>query len=238
MRSTLPLDDTAGAPWVMLPPDARRAFDRLTRDGVALAESGIGVATLGVKCGCNDAFIVRAASHFAGVEISDGSRSTVIEPRFVRRLIRGESVRPWRAEGGAECIVFPHQDDGRSLDRLPPTLRSWLLPWRARLEARSDAHGDRAWWSLYRVEGSRFDTPRVVWADLGRSLQALVLEAGDRTVPLNTCYVLRARDLTDATAWRVSQLAVANAWSVRWRSRPAAGIGAISHGRWLRLPVP
>ena len=147
-RSTLPLDETAGAPWIMLPPEARRAFDRLTRDGVALAESGIGVATLGVKCGCNDAFLVGAVSHFAGVEVSDGSRSVVLEPRFVRRLIRGESVRPWRADDAADYIVFPHQDDGRPLDRLPPTLRSWLLPWRARLEARSDARGDRAWWSL------------------------------------------------------------------------------------------
>ena len=238
-RSTLPLDDTAGAPWIMLPPDARRAFDRLTRDGVALAESGIGVATLGVKCGCNDAFIVRAASHFAGVEISDGSRSTVIEPRFVRRLIRGESVRPWRAEVGAECIVFPHQDDGRPLDRLPPTLRNWLLPWRGRLEARSDARGDRAWWSLYRVEGSRFDAPRVVWADLGRSLQALVLEAGDRAVPLNTCYVLRVRDLIDATAFAAYlNSPVADSW-VGAVAEPARG-GYRRHFAWTmaRLPMP
>jgi hypothetical protein len=238
-RATLPLDDTAGAPWIMLPPDARRAFDRLTRDGIALAESGIGVATLGVKCGCNDAFIVRAASHFAGVEISDGSRSTVIEPRFVRRLIRGESVRPWRAEMGAECIVFPHQDDGRPLDRLPPALRNWLLPWRGRLEARSDSRGDRAWWSLYRVEGSRFDAPRVVWADLGRSLQALVLEAGDRTVPLNTCYVLRVRDLTDATALAAYlNSPVADSW-VGAVAEPARG-GYRRHFAWTmaRLPVP
>lgn len=238
-RSTLPLDETAGAPWIMLPPDARRAFDRLTRDGVALSESGIGVATLGVKCGCNDAFIVRAASHFAGVEISDGTRSTVLDPRFVRRLIRGESVRPWRAEESDECIVFPHLDDGRPLDRLPPALRSWLFPWRARLEARTDARGDRAWWSLYRVEGSRFDSPRVVWADLGRSLQALVLEGGDRTVPLNTCYVLRARDLTDAVALAAYlNSPVANSW-VGAVAEPARG-GYRRHFAWTmaRLPMP
>ena len=238
-RSTLPLDETAGAPWVMLPPDARRAFDRLTRDGVALSESGVGVATLGVKCGCNDAFIVRAASHFAGVEVNDGSRSTVLEPRFVRRLIRGESVRPWSPEGGDDCIIFPHEDDGRPLHRLPPALRNWLLPWRARLEARSDARGDKAWWSLYRVEGSRFDAPRVVWADLGRSLQALVLEAGDRTVPLNTCYVLRVRDLIDATALAAYlNSPVADAW-VGAVAEPARG-GYRRHFAWTmaRLPLP
>ncbi len=69
-RSALPLDDTAGAPWLTLPPEAREAFDRLTRQGVPMSNSGIGVATLGVKCGCNEAFLVRAASHIGGVEVS------------------------------------------------------------------------------------------------------------------------------------------------------------------------
>ena len=237
--SALQLDDSAGAPWLTLPPDARRAFDRLARDGIPLAEAGLGVATLGVKCGCNDAFIVRAQGHLAGVEVSDGSRSAVLEPQFVRRLIRGESVRAWRAQTGDDCIVFPHNDDGRALERLPVTLRNWLLPWRARLEARSDARGDRAWWSLYRTDGSRFDRPRVVWADLGRSLQALVLDAGDRTVPLNTCYVLRTRDLVDALALAaLLNSPIADSW-VGAVAEPARG-GYRRHFAWTmaRLPVP
>jgi hypothetical protein len=238
-RTTLPLDDTAGSPWITLPPDARSAFNRLTREGIPLAESGLGVATLGVKCGCNDAFLVHAAVNGAGVEVTDGSRMAVLEPRFVRRVLRGESVRAWRAAMGDEAIVFPHTESGQALEKLPPGVRSWLLPWRGRLEARSDARGHRAWWSLFRLEGSRCDRPRVVWADLGRSLQALVLDAGDRTVPLNTCYVLATRDLIDAlTLAALLNSPVADAW-VGALAEPARG-GYRRHFAWTmaRLPVP
>ena len=238
-RAVLPLDSSPGAPWMWLPPDARKAFDRLTREGVALADAGLGVPTLGVKCGCNDAFLVRATRIAGGVEITDGSRRTILESQFVRRVLRGESVRGWCAGEGDEFIVFPHDADGRPLERLPPALRSWLLPSRARLEARSDARGHRAWWSVFRVEGSRYDRPRVVWADLGRSMQALVLNAGDRTVPLNTCYVLPTRDLTDAFAMAaLLNSSLADAW-IGALAEPARG-GYRRHFAWTlaRLPIP
>ena len=238
-RSTLPLDESAGAPWVPLPPPARQAFDRLTRDGVALVNSGLGIATLGVKCGCNEAFLVHAGRQSGGIEITDGSRRAIVEPQFVRRVLRGEAVRPWSANQSPEYILFPHTEVGRPLDRLPPGLRSWLLPWRSRLESRSDARGHRAWWSLFRLDGSRHDRPRVVWADLGRSLQALVLMEGDRTVPLNTCYVFATRDLTDAfTLAALLNSPVADAW-VGAVAEPARG-GYRRHFAWTlaRLPVP
>src|SRR6185503_248108 len=189
--------------------------------------------------GCNDAFLVRALCSSGGVEISDGSRRVIVEPQFVRRVLRGEAVNSWCAIDGMEAIVFPHAADGRPLERLPPALRSWLLPWRSRLEARSDARGHRAWWSLFRLEGSRYDRPRVVWADLGRSLQALVLRQGDRTVPLNTCYVLSTRDLTDALALAaLLNSPVADAW-VGAVAEPGRG-GYRRHFAWTmaRLPVP
>jgi hypothetical protein len=238
-RSSLPLDDSAGAPSVMLPPEPRAAFDKLAQRGVPLSESGLGVATLGVKCGCNEAFVVRAAAHFAGVEITDGSRTALLEREFVRPLLRGEAVRAWSATERDDYIVFPYGDDGRLLERLPQSVRSWLLPWRARLESRTDARGNRAWWSLFRLEGSRSDRPRVVWADLGRSLQALVLDAGERTVPLNTCYVLPTRDLVDAMALSaLLNSPVADAW-VGAVAEPARG-GYRRHFAWTmaRLPVP
>jgi hypothetical protein len=154
-------------------------------------------------------------------------------------VLRGESVRAWCGDVGAEHIVFPHAINCRPVERLTPALRNWLLPWRSRLEGRSDARGHRAWWSLFRVEGSRFDKPRVVWADLGKSLQALVLDGGDRTVPLNTCYVLPTRDLTDALALAaLLNSAVTDAW-VGAVAEPARG-GYRRHFAWTmgRLPVP
>jgi len=227
-RSMLPLDQTAGAPWITLPPDARVAFDRLTSGGVPLADARLGVATLGVKCGCNDAFLLNGASRNVG-----------LNSHFVRPVLRGESVASWRAVRGEQTIVFPYGEDGRLLKTLPPDLRSWLLPWRSRLESRTDARGTKAWWSLFRLEGSRSDRPRVVWADLGRSLQALVLDAGDRTVPLNTCYVLATKDLADAQALAaLLNSPIADSW-VGAVAEPARG-GYRRHFAWTmaRLPVP
>lgn len=40
----------------------------------------------------------------------------------------------------------------------------------------------------------------MVWADIGKQLRPRVLAPGDPTVPLNSCYVMRAANLDDAYA--------------------------------------
>jgi hypothetical protein len=239
-RGTVPLDDSPGAPWLTLPPEARSAFDRLGRAGVVLAEAGIGTVTLGVKTGCNEAFLVRVTGgRGTRAEVTDGARRGEVEASRLRPVLRGEAVRSWCAERGDERIIFLHGPDGRAVSPLPEGARTWLRPWRARLEARSDARQARAWWSLFRLEGASPRTPRVVWADIGRSLQAMVLPAGDRTVPLNTCYVLPTRDLTDAhTLAALFNSALVDAW-LSVLCEPARG-GYRRHLAWCmaRIPVP
>jgi hypothetical protein len=78
-----------------------------------------------------------------------------------------------------------------------------------------------------------------VWGDFGRVPRAAVLEAGDPTVPLNSCYVLPCRDRDDALAIAaLLNSALAAAW-----------LGAIAEparGGWHRylawtvalLPLP
>jgi hypothetical protein len=53
---------------------------------------------------------------------------------------------------------------------------------------------------LFRTDGARTDRARVIWGDLGREPRASVLEAGDPTVALNSCYVARCPTLRDAQA--------------------------------------
>lgn len=238
-RRDLPLDESPGAPWLLLPPEPRAGFDRLSRHGVMLADAGLGTLSLGVKCGLNEAFLVSATGCPEGVEVTDGTRRAVLDHDLVRPVLRGEGVRAWSAARNAGHILFPCTVDGRVLASLPAGARAWLLPWRNRLAARADARGHRAWWSVFRLEGSRPDRPRVVWADVARSLQALMLEPGDRTVPLNTCYVLPTRDEIDAFALcAYLNSPVANAW-VGALAEPARG-GYRRHLAWTmaRLPVP
>lgn len=199
---SLGLDASPGAPWLLAPREVREAFDLVRATGTPLAGRPCGRPTLGVKCGCNAAFVVRVAvgsGARARVRALDGSDGYV-ERELLRPVIRGESLRAWRIEDGGERIVWTHRDDGRPLDDLPEHARAWLERWRRRLARRADAGAQRAWWELFRTEAARPDRPRVAWADLGRAPRAVVLEAGDRRVPLNSCYVAPCRGTDDALA--------------------------------------
>ncbi|HEX5073596.1 MAG TPA: DNA methyltransferase [Gemmatimonadaceae bacterium] len=195
--SELSLDASPGAPWLLLPPVARRAFDALRAVGTPLAASRFGPPLLGVKCGCNRAFIVRQRGE--GYLADTGNR-VELEPELLRPLIRGEHVTRWRIEGNGDRLIWTHGPGGRPLDRLPPRAERWLRGWRRRLVARSDARHAARWWTLFRTEAATPDDARVVWADFGRAPTAALLEPGDCAVPLNTCYVVRCADRGDAIA--------------------------------------
>jgi hypothetical protein len=198
----LAYDETPGAPWLLLPRSVRRAFDALREAGQSFAESPLGRPRLGVKCGCNDAFAVRLIDRnrdHARVTAADGT-TFLIEDALLRPLLRGEQLRAWTIAPHDEVIVWTHDDRDRPLPQLPPLTRSWLAKWRPSLEARSDGRSIDRWWTLFRTEAARDDLPRIVWGDVGRAPRALVLPAGDRTVPLNSCYVARCRNLPDANA--------------------------------------
>ena len=205
------LDDSAGAPWLMLPPPARRAFDAMRAAGIPLGKSALGAPLLGVKCGCNGAFIVRAVG---GHTMVSATGSPVdVERDLLRPLIRGEHVSPWRVDETGERLLWTHGADGRPLDRLPPRTERWLRGWRRRLIARSDAQGTGRWWSLFRTEAAACDRARVVWADFGRRPRAAVLLPGDPAVPLNTCYAVSCAHPHDAFALAaVLNSALASAW--------------------------
>jgi hypothetical protein len=213
-RRMLSFDDSAGSPWLVLPPDVRTAFDRLRASGVALADSPIGRPHLGVKSGFNLAFVVRldgVPDNPAAIAAANGRRG-LIEHALLRPVVRGEDVDRWRVGAPNEFIIWTHAANGGALERLPPHTARWLTPWRRQLAARADAR-DARWWSLFRVDGARPDRPRVVWADLGRGPRATVLPANDPSVPLNSCYVAICRDDTDALALTaILNSSLAEAW--------------------------
>ncbi|HUQ84118.1 MAG TPA: N-6 DNA methylase [Gemmatimonadaceae bacterium] len=207
----LGLDDTAGAPWLTLPPPARKAFDALRSAGQALGTSHFGAPMLGVKCGCNGAFVVHTSD--GNRVTSENGHALEMDRALLRPLVRGEHVTPWRVDGNGERLIWTHGPDGQPLDRLPAQAERWFRGWRRRLIARSDArHGSR-WWSLFRTESAANDVARVVWADFGRSLRAAVLLPDDPAVPLNTCYAVRCADPRDAFALAaVLNSPLASAW--------------------------
>jgi hypothetical protein len=174
------------------------------RAGHPLSDSPVGRPHLGVKCGLNDAFIVRVnrdsdadVGDVVHAAAADGSE-LLIERALLRPLLRGEQLRRWCVPPGDDAIVWTHAATGAALPRLPAHAARWFAHWRTQLISRADARHASRWWTLFRTEAARDDRPRVVWADLGREPRASVLVAGDARVPLNSCYIARCRDLRDA----------------------------------------
>ncbi len=200
--TSLPMGGDASAPWLLLPPDVRSVFELLRRAGPALGDAGLGRPTLGVKCGCNDAFLVAALEHDDHLAtIAAGERTGIIERTLLRPALTGQALgRTGNDVHDALRIVWTHDREGRPMSSLPPRAARWMQRWRPRLEGRRDANTRQPWWMLFRTEAARAETPRLVWADFGRTLRTTVLDQGDPTVPLNTCYVLRTSSIDDAYA--------------------------------------
>jgi hypothetical protein len=222
--SRIAFDDTRGSPWVMLPADVRAAFNRVMAAGIPLSQSSLGRPTLGVKSGCNEAFIP-----------PDGR----VERELLRPLVRGENIAAWSLRPSPDRIIWTHDEAGRPLRTLPAGAMEWLSAFRSELEGRSDARGKARWWSLFRIESADHSRPRVVWSDVARSPRAAVIPAGDNSVAINSCYVVRCANLCDAfalTALLNSRLAAA--W-LNAIAEPARG-GYHRYLGWTMslLPVP
>lgn len=237
----IPLDESPGSPWIIAPPDVRAAFDKLRAAGVPLADSRLGRPLLGVKSGCNEAFVVKLTPQ-AGEDtriVRSGEHTGAIESRLLRRVIKGEDVEAWSCADTTNRVIWTHGVDARALKTLPPEARRWLNHYRGRLESRTDAKSIERWWSLFRTDGANSDRPRVIWADVGKRPRAAVLDKGDDSVPLNTCYVVRCRDQKEAlTLAAILNSDVAAAW-LNLFAEPARG-GYHRYLGWTLalLPLP
>ncbi len=243
-RARIGLDDSPGAPWLLLPPDARTAFDRLAAAGTPLARSSLGRPILGVKSGCNEAFIVTPHAGWRDARndfwpVRSGEREGRVERRLLRPLLRGEAVRAWQANADDAAVLWTHDAADAPLKQLPAGAAEWLAPWRRQLESRADAHRSVRWWTLFRTDAARSHQPRVVWSDIGKVPRALVLLPGDPTVPINSCYVARTPSTDDAYALAaLLNSPVAAAW-LATIAEPARG-GYHRYLGWTlaRLPIP
>lgn len=240
----LPLDPSDGSPWLLLPPESRASFDRISTAGVPLFTTPLGRPRLGVKTGCNDAFVAkrrapeRAAEGVVTEELNANGKRFEIEAEMLRPLVRGETLTRWSFHSRDERIIWTHDATGTPLRTLPLHALRWLTRSRRALERRSDLRTDR-WWSLFRVESACSQLPRVVWADFGRAPRAAVLEAGDPTVPLNTCYSVACEDMPSALALAaILNSRIAASW-LGAIAEPARG-GYHRYLGWTmaRLPIP
>ncbi|MBM3908937.1 MAG: N-6 DNA methylase, partial [Gemmatimonadetes bacterium] len=240
----LSLDDTEGAPWLLLPPAVRAAFDLVAASGIPLSETLFGRPMLGVKTGCNDAFLVNVDPDWKSRAIGgtcivrQGEREALIERAILRPSLRGEDLRAFASSPSAQALLWTHDDQLEPLRTLPRRAAQWLSPWRPTLERRVDAKARDRWWMLFRTEAAQ-PAWRVVWGDVGRTPRAVVLTPDNDTVPLNTCYFVRAPTEADADALAVWLNApLATAWLGAIAEPARGGYHRFLGWTMARLPLP
>ena len=247
-RGALALESSEGAPWLLLPPPVRAAFEALASAGTPLSQTPFGRPLLGVKSGCNEAFVVqsdslwRARSRDTACPVRSGEREGLVERSMLRPALRGEDLAPFAprhgASDGGAAIVFTHDAAMQPLRTLPRHTARWLSHWRRTLEGRADARSRDRWWSLYRLDAAAKGW-RVAWGDVGRAPRAVVLPPDDDTVPLNSCYVVRAPSGDDAdalAAWLNAPLALA--WLAAIAEPARGGYHRFLGWTMARLPLP
>lgn len=246
----LPLSRTdARSPWLIAPPDARRALRSMQRSAPTLAESGLRVRR-GVMTGANDVLL------FDGVEpklgglarvrtrgAAEGPSTIIVETAALAPLIRGADIRPFRAEPSA-FIAWSHDDDTAEPVQPPPRMARYLAGHRARLRARRGWRAGLPDACLFRL-GPDSLGHRVAWRDLAPRLEAAWLPPRssvgglDRPlVPLNTVYFVPCERQT-----ALLLAALLNALPARVFTRSIAERAKDAHFRFFAwtveaLPVP
>ena len=200
-------------PWI-LTPNAQPLLQRL-RDRFPRVRDRW-VPQLGVKTGADDVFLI---DH---------------EQPGTRPAVRGRDVGAWRCLPRRH-VLWTHGPDGAPLTRLPTEAARRLATHEERLRRRADYKGGPLW-QLFRT-GLGCAIHRVVWADLGRRLGAVVPPA--EVVPLNTVYGIVTRTAADAAA-------LAALFNCRWHSALARLVADPARGGFRRfnarviggLPIP
>ena len=225
--AALPATTRPGAPWRIVPDDVRHAADIIAHAGMPWTDTLLPAPSLGIKTGCNDAFL-----------LGDADVPHALRP-WTRPVLRGDHVRAWHAPDSNTAIVIPCDAAGRALTRLTPPLARHFAPHERALTARTDLRPREPWWSIFRTDLLGSAGWRVVWADIGRSLRAMILPPHANAVPLNSCYGVRVHDPVDAhTLAALLNAPTTTAW-LSLVAEPARG-GYHRFLGWtvLALPMP
>lgn len=208
-------------PWVLTASAITELVARLAREYPGLGERFR--PQLGVKTGLNRVFL---------------DPGPEVEPEVLRWAARGRDVYSFGVRRSRQ-LLWPYDSSGCLLDTLPPAAARHLRPHTGDLRRRVDYTGGTPW-CLFRT-GPAVALHRVIWADVGRRLEAAPLlgSRGLEVIPLNSCYLAVAPDA--ATALRLA------AWlNSTWCRALAAAIAEPASGGYARfnarvvsaLPLP
>lgn len=202
------------APWLLVPPDVRRAIRRMQEAASPLGERDDLRVRRGIMTGANEVLVVREWEHKLGDltviraegffsrrtaarERSSSRYQAVVESGTLRPLLRGADIRAWRGQPSRR-VIWVH--DAELQAREPPRrLAAYLARHRSRLERRTGFRRDASPGALARLSRETL-LPKVAWHDLAETVKAVALPGAEGAtgstsgpggpIPLNTVYFI------------------------------------------------
>jgi len=219
--ASVPQSQLGPGPWFLSTDLVRDALGQVRAEHPLLESTAR--CQLGVKTGCNRVFLDPGAE---------------IEPEMLRWAVRGRDLSAFQVHP-RHRLLWTHAANGDPLPALPPRALAWIRRHEHALTARRDYTGGPVW-TVFRAAPASAEH-RVVWADLARQLEAVVLSgrASREQMPLNSCYLLTVPSAAAAlrlAAWLNSSWVRAAARAV---ADPAANGYARFNARVVGgLPLP
>lgn len=230
-------DRFASAPWQLEAPAVIALIAKINSSWPKLA-SLIGSAPLvGIKTGCNEAFLIDTATRNRLVESDPGCES------LIRPYVRGEDVERWNINWDQVWMIalksstnerWPWADAGNDAEaifaRTFPSIYGRLLPFRSQLERRQDQ--GRYWWELRSCAyWAQFDKPKLTYQEIQYHCWFGLSTAG--TCGNNKTYILPTEDL-----WILAVLNSPLMWWHNWRYLPHMKDEAMFPAAYLMEKLP
>ena len=203
--------------WALTSPEALRLLKKLQQTGTPLGRYVNGSFYMGVKTGCNTAFII-GESVRQRLIAEDAKSGELIKP-----VIRGKDICKWKTEPTDEYLIaiassanleWPWPETGstseaeRIFAETYPAIYRHLNAYREPLIDRDD-QGIFYWELRSCAYYAEFEKPKIVYRDIAQFLSACYNTKG--TFGLNTTYFIPTSDL--------SLLAILNSQLFDWYAR-------------------
>ena len=203
--------------WALTSPEALKLLEKLQQTGTPLGEYVDGDFHMGVKTGCNDAFIIGESARQQ--LITEDARSD----ELIKPLFRGRNLQKWKTEATNEYLItiassvnleWPWSEARSTLEaerifsETYPAIHRHLNRYRERLICREDQ--GKFYWELrscaYYAE---FGKPKIIYPQTAKSLYACYDTT--KIFGLNNIYFIPTGDL--------SLLAILNSLLFDWYAR-------------------
>ncbi len=203
--------------WALTSPEALKLLKKLENTGTSLGESVGGNFYMGVKTGCNKAFIIKE-SVYQQLIAEDVKSDDLIKPLF-----RGRNLQKWKTEATNDYLIaiassanleWPWSDTANDSEaeeifaETYPAIYEHLNVYREPLICREDQ--GKFYWELrscaYYAE---FEEPKIIYPQTAKSLYACYDKT--KTFGLNNIYFIPTSDL--------SLLAILNSLLFDWYAR-------------------